>query len=127
MVLSAAAELHSHLDSSFCEVISKPVWENIRPDDVRSKASPLYPLTVGYGQPAPSAGPSAATSAAKSAELPTAGPSAKAKGKRKALPEEGDEDDRGRQLERPKRVRPRAMSTGSAAPKAKRPRNKSKS
>ncbi|KAG1770132.1 hypothetical protein EV702DRAFT_1049457 [Suillus placidus] len=53
MVLSAAAELHAHLDSSFCQVVSTLVWTNLRPEDPRCKASPLYPLTIGYGKPVP--------------------------------------------------------------------------
>ncbi|KAG2096505.1 uncharacterized protein F5147DRAFT_778298 [Suillus discolor] len=114
MVLSAAAELHQHLDSSFCKVVSTPVWTNIRPEDLRSKNSLLYPLTVGYGQPAPPA-------------TPAAGPSAKAKGKQKAVPEGESEDDCGHQLERGKHPR-RVMSTRSlsAAPKPKRQCAKSK-
>lgn len=46
-------------------------------------------VIVGYGQPVPSA----ATSLATSVDHPTAGPSVKAKGKQKALPEEGAQDD----------------------------------
>ncbi|KAG1792279.1 uncharacterized protein HD556DRAFT_1309356 [Suillus plorans] len=47
---------------------------------------------------------------------------------KKAVPEEDSEDDRGRQLERGKRARPRAMSTRSqsSTPKAKRQGAKSK-
>jgi hypothetical protein len=110
MVLSAAAELQEHLDSSFCKVVSTPVWTNIRPDDPRNKISPLYPKSVGYDQPPP---PS-----------PAAGPSTKAKGKQRAVPEEDSEDEHGRQRGRAKR--PRAMSI-VAAPKSKRQRAKSKS
>ncbi|KAG2134732.1 hypothetical protein BD769DRAFT_1665185 [Suillus cothurnatus] len=55
MVLSAVAELHEHLDSSSCKVVSTPVWANIHPDDPHSKNSPLYPLTKGYGQVLPAA------------------------------------------------------------------------
>ncbi|KAG1779896.1 hypothetical protein EV702DRAFT_1043285 [Suillus placidus] len=121
MVLSVAAELQAHLDDSFCQVVSTPVWSNIWPEDPCCKASPLYPLTAGYGKPAP---PTLAPPAAQ----PTAGPS-KGKGKEKAIPEEDTDDDRGRQLECSKCARPRAMSarSQSAAPKAKCQRAKSKS
>ncbi|KAG1758632.1 hypothetical protein EDD22DRAFT_956702 [Suillus occidentalis] len=117
MVLSAAAELQEHLDSSFCKVVSTPVWTNIRPNDPRNKISPLYPKSVGYDQPPPPS-PAAATT------TPAAGPSTKAKGKQRAVPEEDSEDERGRQRGRAKR--PRAMSV-VAAPKSKHQRAKSKS
>ncbi|KAG2354549.1 hypothetical protein BDR07DRAFT_1382153 [Suillus spraguei] len=97
MVLSAAAELHEHLDSSFCKVVSTPVWTNIHPEDPHSKASPLYPLTFGYGQP--SAGPS------------------KGKGKEKAVPVEDTSDDCGCQLER---------GNAAPQPKCQRAKSKSK-
>ncbi|KAG1769729.1 hypothetical protein EV702DRAFT_1049606 [Suillus placidus] len=121
MVLSAAAELHAHLDSSFCQVVSTPVWANIRPEDPPCKASPLYPLTAGYGKLAP---PTPAPPAAQ----PTAGPS-KGKGKEKAISEEDTDDYHGRQLECSKCARPRTMSarSQSAAPKAKHQHTKSKS
>ncbi|KAG1761170.1 hypothetical protein EDD22DRAFT_847996 [Suillus occidentalis] len=117
MVLSAAAELQEHLDSSFCKVVSTPVWTNIRPNDPCNKISPLYPKSVGYDQPPPPS-PAAATI------TPAAGPSTKAKGKQRAVPEEDSEDERGHQRGRAKR--PRAMSV-VAAPKSKRQRAKSKS
>ncbi|KAG2111433.1 hypothetical protein DEU56DRAFT_762203 [Suillus clintonianus] len=54
MVLSAAAEIHEHLDASRCKIATAPVWSNIRPDDPRSRSSPLYPCIHGYGNPPPS-------------------------------------------------------------------------
>ncbi|KAG2146460.1 uncharacterized protein EDB93DRAFT_1250997 [Suillus bovinus] len=50
-------------------------------EDPRSKNSPLYPLTIGYGQTVP---PTA----------PAAGPSAKAKGKQRAVPDDEPGEDR---------------------------------
>ncbi|KAG1726671.1 hypothetical protein EDB19DRAFT_1914534 [Suillus lakei] len=129
MVLSAGAELQEHLDPSFSKVVSMPVWTNVRPYDPHCKNSPLYPLTIGYGQPATPAtyatDPSA-TPAANPSATPAAGPSAKARGKQKAAPDEEPKEDCGHRLECGKCSHPHAMST-SAAPKAKRTCAKSKS
>ncbi|KAG1741937.1 hypothetical protein EDB19DRAFT_1827872 [Suillus lakei] len=124
MVLSAAAELHEHLDSSFCKVISTPIWSNIHPNDPRSQDSPLYPLSVHYAKPPPlppfppAAGPSTLNAALP---LDPDVPAGKGKGKEKAHPEDEPADDR-------KWSRPCAMSTRSHshALKAKRQRATSK-
>jgi len=104
MVLSAVAELHEHLDSSSCKVVSTPVWANIHPDDPHSKNSPLYPLTKGYGQVLPAA------------EQPRPGPS-KGKGKEKAVKQEDSEDDHGCQLERSKHPHHTMSTRGRSANK----------
>ncbi|KAG1731776.1 hypothetical protein EDB19DRAFT_1831595 [Suillus lakei] len=121
MVLSAGAELQEHLDPSFSKVVSMPVWTNVHPDDPCCKNSPLYPLTIGYGQPA-----TPATDTADPSAAPATGSSAKARGKQKVAPDEEPEEDRGRQLERGKHSRPCTMST-STTPKAKHTHAKSKS
>ncbi|KAG2119220.1 hypothetical protein BD769DRAFT_1390525 [Suillus cothurnatus] len=111
MALSAGVELQEHLDPTFSKVISMPAWTNIHPDDPCCKNSPLYPLTIGYGQLVPAS--------------PTTGPSSKARGKQKVVLKEEPEDC-GHQLECSKCSCPRAMST-STAPKAKCQCTKSKS
>ncbi|KAG2355348.1 hypothetical protein BDR07DRAFT_1380512 [Suillus spraguei] len=95
--------------------VSMPVWTNIGPEDPRSKASPLYPLTIEYGQPMPPA------------TQPAVGPS-KGKGKEKAVPVEDTSDDHGRQLECGKHPQLHAMSTRSPSntPQPKRQCAKSK-
>ncbi|KAG1730648.1 uncharacterized protein EDB91DRAFT_1252501 [Suillus paluster] len=128
MVLSAAAEIHEHLDNSSCNVVSAPVWSNIRPDDPRSQHSPLYPLTLAYGKPPPPtnppvAGPSGSNTAVTQDANVLAG---KGKGKAREDPEAEPTEQRGRGMEH-KRLRcmsgPRSQSR---APKAKRPRATSK-
>ncbi|KAG1723454.1 hypothetical protein EDB19DRAFT_1834606 [Suillus lakei] len=124
MVLSAAAELHEHLDSSFCKVISTPIWSNIHPDDPRSQDSPLYPLSIHYGKVLlpppfpPATGPSALNAALP---LDPDVPAGKGKGKEKAHPEDEPADDR-------KRSHPHTMSarSHSRVPKAKHQRTTSK-
>ncbi|KAG1720289.1 hypothetical protein EDB19DRAFT_1836058 [Suillus lakei] len=92
MVLSATAELHEHLDSSFCKVISTPIWSNIHPDDPWSQDSPLYPLSVRYGKapPPPPPFPPATGPSTLNTALPLDPdvPAGKGKGKEKAHPED---------------------------------------
>ncbi|KAG1871358.1 hypothetical protein DFJ58DRAFT_837309 [Suillus subalutaceus] len=126
IVLSAAAELHEHINSSSRSVVTTPSWTKIRPNDPRSRHSPLYPLSIGYGEPRqpspPAAGPSQ-PNAVHSRDTDV--PAGKGKGKETAQPE--GEEDRGRGRER-KRPRPRAMSISSKSqsrpPKAKRQRQR---
>ena len=124
MVLSAAAELHEHLDSPFCKVISTPIWSNIRPDDPWSQDSPLYPLSVCYGKalPPPPFPPAAGLSTLNAAlPLDPDVPAGKGKGKEKAHPEDEPADNRGHGIERGKRSHPCTMSARSHShvPKAK--------
>ncbi|KAG1900245.1 uncharacterized protein F5891DRAFT_980516 [Suillus fuscotomentosus] len=70
IVLSAATELQEHLDTSFCKVITTPVWTNICRDNPRNTRSPLYPLSVSFAQPAPPATPPIAGPSQFSGALP---------------------------------------------------------
>ncbi|KAG0693662.1 hypothetical protein DFH29DRAFT_1007066 [Suillus ampliporus] len=120
MVLSAAAELQEHLDSSFCNVVSTPVWSNIRPDDPWCRNSPLYPLTVAYGIPPPPTNPPVAGPSGSNAALAPDVLAGKGKGKERADPEGEPAEQRGCGIEQSKR--PRVMSTTrsqSRAPKSK--------
>ncbi|KAG1725238.1 hypothetical protein EDB19DRAFT_1947457 [Suillus lakei] len=116
MVLSATAELHEHLDSLFCKVISTPIWSNIHPDNPQSQDSPLYPLSIHYGKVLPpppfppATGPSALNTALPLDPDVLAG---KGKGKEKAHPEDEPADDRGHGIERGKWSHPHTMSTRS--------------
>ncbi|KAG1734016.1 hypothetical protein EDD22DRAFT_852540 [Suillus occidentalis] len=108
MVLSVAAELQEHLDSSFYKVVSTPVWTNIHPDNPHDKISPLYPKSVGYDQPPPPSPTPTTTTLAT-------GPSAKAK--------EDSEDEHGCQWGHAKRpwaisVVTTPKSNGSDSPSA---------
>ncbi|KAG1732769.1 hypothetical protein EDD22DRAFT_852686 [Suillus occidentalis] len=103
MVLSAAAELQEHLDSSFYKVVSTPVWTNIRPDDSPQQDQPTVPKPPPPSPPPPPPPPPPALlpRPKRTQKMNVAANGACAK-------------------------RPRAMSV-VAAPKSKRQRAKSKS
>ncbi|KAG1875511.1 hypothetical protein DFJ58DRAFT_721343 [Suillus subalutaceus] len=121
IVLSAAAELHEHINSSSRSVVTTPIWTNIRPNDPCSQNSPLYPLSIGYGEPRkpspPVAGPSQPnTIHSRDTDVPAG----KGKGKETAQLEGEEDRGWGRECKCP---RPRAMSVSSKSqswpPKAK--------
>ncbi|KAG1733411.1 uncharacterized protein EDB91DRAFT_1251418 [Suillus paluster] len=123
MVLSATAEIHEHLDDSSCNVVSAPVWSNIRPDDPQSQHSLLYPLTLAYGKPPPPtnppvAGPSGSNTAVTQDANVLAG---KGKGKARQDPEAEPTEQRGRGMERKQLRCMSAPRSQSRAPKAKWP------
>ncbi|KAG1725101.1 hypothetical protein EDB19DRAFT_1915218 [Suillus lakei] len=109
MVLSATTELHEHLDSSSCNVVSTPVWSDIRAGDLQCCNSPLYPFTVAYGNPPP---PTDATVAGPSGSNTVLTPdvlAGKGKGKERADPPGKPAEQHGHGIDRGKQ--PRAMST----------------
>ncbi|KAG2114227.1 uncharacterized protein F5147DRAFT_650035 [Suillus discolor] len=54
LILSAAAELQQHINTSRTGLTGTPVWANIRGDDVHIQTHPLFPSTRNFrGSPSP--------------------------------------------------------------------------
>ncbi|KAG1805130.1 hypothetical protein EV424DRAFT_1544516 [Suillus variegatus] len=108
LLLSAAAELQQHMNTSRTGLTGMPVWANIRDDDVHIQTHPLFPSTRNFQRSPPPLPPSQGPS------KPTRHPAVE------------EPEERGQGTEHGKRARAPSTRSQSHPAMSKRQRQKSK-